>query len=217
MIKIKKTKNKSQFLYIPILSKSRQYSKNKGFTLIELLVSISLLVIAVLAALGIYLRIIGSREKTLGQVNIQEDGQYIMSLVVKDIRAGIIDYTNYPNPLDEPEDELLLLDYSGDQIRYRTDLTESGNCAGSRCTIERCENANCADDNNFQTITMTNVSIERLDFYISPTSDPFTAGSTTYEHPRITVVLKLKSLIEKTGLRELVLQQTVPQRHTFRK
>jgi len=184
-------------------SPSSHVPKHPSFTLIELMVSMSLLVVAILATLGIYLRIIGSQEKTLGQLNIQEDGQYLMSLIVKDIRAGIIDYNNYPNPLDSPEDELLLLDYSGNQIRYKTDLTGSGNCASTR--------------SNFQTITMTNVSVERLDFYISPLSDPFTAGSITYEHPRITVVLKLKSLIEKTGERELVLQQTVPQRHTERK
>jgi len=197
---------------------TKKYSK-QSFTLIELLVSLSILVVAILAALGIYINVIGTRQKTLGQLNIQEDGQYLMSLIVKDIRAGMIDYDNY-GAIGSPEDELLLLNLSGDQIRYRisvgTPITD-GACDGNRCTLERCENSDCSLDANYQTITMVNISFERLDFYINPTSDPFTHGSTTYEHPRVTVLLKLSSLREKPGEKQLVLQQTVPQRHTYRK
>lgn len=193
--------------------------KTKSFTLIELLVSMSILVIAIIAAMGVYLNVIGSRQRTLGQVNIQEDGQYLMSLMVKDIRAGIIDYANY-GAVASPEDELLLLDFLNNQIRYRiTPATPivDGACSVSRCTLERCENADCSLADNYQTITMTDVSIERLDLYLNPTEDPFTAGSAIYTHPRITIVLKLKSLIERTGEEELILQQTIPQRYTYRK
>jgi len=196
----------------------KKYSK-KSFTLIELLVSLSVLVVAILAALGIYINVIGTRQKTLGQLNIQEDGQYLMSLIVKDIRAGIVDYDNY-GAIGSPENELLLLNLSGDQIRYRisdsTPIT-GGSCEGDRCTLERCENSDCSVDDNYQTITMINISFERLDFYINPTSNPFTAGSTTYEHPRVTVLLKLRSLRERPGEKQLILQQTVPQKYTYRK
>jgi len=196
----------------------KKYSK-QSFTLIELLVSISILTVVILTALSIYIKVIGTRQKTLGQLNIQEDGQYLMSLIVKDIRAGIIDYTNY-GAVSSPEDKLLLLNLSGDHVRYRisaaTPITD-GICDSDRCTLERCENSDCSLDTNYQTITITNISIERFDLYISPTSDPFTAESTTYIHPRVTVVLKLKSLIEKTGEKEIILQQTVPQKYTYRK
>ena len=196
----------------------KKYSK-QSFTLIELLVSLSILTVVILAALSIYIKVIGTRQKTLGQLNIQENGQYLMSLIVKDIRAGIVDYSGY-GTLVSPEDKLLLLNLSGDQVRYRisalTPITD-GSCDGDRCTLERCENSDCSLDANYQTITMINISIERLDLYISPTSNPFTAGSTTYIHPRVTVVLKLKSLIEKTGEKEIILQQTVPQKYTYRK
>jgi len=193
----------------------------KSFTLIELMVSMSILVVAIIAAMGIYINVIGSRERTLGQVNVQEDGQYLMSLIVKDIRAGIIDYLNY-GEIVSPENELLLLDFLNNQIRYRiTPATPiiDGACSISRCTLERCENADCSIADNYQTITMSDVSIERLDFYINPPGNPFTHVSTiyTHTHPRITIVLKLKSLIEKTGKEELILQQTVPQRYTYRK
>ncbi len=72
----------------------KKYSK-QSFTLIELLVSLSILTVVILAALSIYIKVIGTRQKTLRQLNIQENGQYLMSLIVKDIRAGIVDYSGY--------------------------------------------------------------------------------------------------------------------------
>lgn len=199
-----------------------QFLKGAGFTLIEMLVSISITAMAIVGATGIYLRIIGTREKTLGQLNIQGDGQYLMSLMVKDIRANRIDYSDYSSPIVNPVGELSLLNSSDNQIKYRVNPdtpVENGAClaASGRCTLQRCENTDCTDDNNFQTITMVNVSIERLDFYILPTTNPFVAGSSTYTHPRATIILKLKSLLEKGTTKNLILQQTIPQRYIERK
>jgi prepilin-type N-terminal cleavage/methylation domain-containing protein len=216
-----------------IKKKNKIFSQKRAFTLIEMLVSISITTMAIVGATGIYLRIIGTREKTLGQLNIQANGQYLMSLMVKDIRAGRIDYSAYDSPIINPPGELYLLDSSENQVRYRVSPgtpVEDGACLdeSGRCTLQRCENADCTDDNNFQTITidnnfqtitMVNISVERLDFYIFPTTNPFTAGSITYTHPRVTIILKLKSLLEKgtIGEKHLVLQQTVPQRYIERK
>jgi len=187
----------------------------KAFTLIELMVSLGILVMVILSAMGIYLRVIGTREQSLGDLNIQEEGQYIMGLIVKDIRAGQIDYSSYGGDLDEPEDELMILDFSSEEIRYKSDLTASGNCAGDRCVLQRCKGDPCGA---YQDITMTDISLERLDFYINPISDPFTAGSESYSHPYITVVLGLKSLVAKSATTaEIVLQQTVSQRYTYKK
>jgi len=198
--------------------------RKQSFTLIELMVSMGILVIAIMALIGVYINVIGTRGRTTGQLNMQEDGQYMMSLIVKDIRAGIVDYASYGGGDcgtiagdDGLADMLCLLDFDTDKIRYRTTLSASGTCDAARCVIERCETSACEED-DYQTITMTNLSVERLDFYINPVSDPFTVGSDVYVHPRVTVVLRLKSLIEKSGEeRELVLQQTVPQRYTYRK
>ena len=195
-------------------SKSQSPSTyNQGFTLIELMVSLGILILVLLSAMGIYLRVIGTREQSLGDLNIQEEGQYIMGLIVKDIRAGQIDYSSYVGDLDEPEDELMLLDSADDEIRYKSDLTGSGNCAGSRCVLKRCKGNPCGD---YQNITMTDISLERLDFYVNPTSNPFTAGSESYNHPYVTIVLGLKSLVQSSTTAEIVLQQTVSQRYTKR-
>ncbi len=193
----------------------------QSFTLIELMVSMGILVIAITATMGIYINVIGTREKTLGQLDIQEDGQYLMSLLVKDVRAGMIDYDSYGGgdcgtiAIDGLIDKLCLLDFTPKEIRYKTTLS-AGTCASGRCVIQRCEDSDCGEA-DYQSITMTNISVERLDFYINPVNNPFAAGSISYIHPRVTIVLKLKSLIEKTGNKEMVLQQTIPQRYTYRK
>ncbi|MCF7907237.1 hypothetical protein K9K85_03095 [Patescibacteria group bacterium] len=193
-------------------------AQGKAFSLIELVVSLGILVLVILSAMGVYLRVIGTREQSLGDLNIQEEGQYIMGLIVKDIRAGVIDYDGYGVALDNPEDELWLLDLSSpaNQIRYRSDLTASGDCSVDRCILERCKETSCGES-DYEEITMSEVSLERLDFYVRPFEDPFVSGSETYVHPRVTVVLELKSMIEATGPAEIVLQQTVSQRHTLRK
>jgi len=186
------------------------------------MVSLGILVVVILSAMGIYLRVIGTREQSLGDLNIQEEGQYIMGLIVKDIRAGQIDYSSYVGDLDEPEDDLMLLDSSSDEIRYKSDLAGSGSCTQNRCVLKKCKGLivddYCDDDNNYEDITMTDISIERLDFYINPTSNPFTAGSESYNHPHVTIILELKSLVAKSATTaEVVLQQTVSQRYTKRK
>jgi len=191
-----------------------QYSNDKGFTLIELMVSLSILVVVILSAMGIYLRVIGTREQSLGDLNIQEEGQYIIGLIIKNIRAGQIDYSSYLGGLGIPENELMLLDFSDDEIRYKSDLDSSGNCVKDRCILQRCKGNPCGD---YEDITMTDISIERLDFYVYPISDPFTAGSESYNHPCTTVVLKLKSLAQSSTTAEIVLQQTVSQRYTHKK
>jgi len=193
-----------------------KHPSTQSFTLIELMVSLSITVAIILSAMGIYLRVIGTREQSLGDLNIQEEGQYIMGLIIKDIRAGQIDYDSYIGDLDEPENELLLLDFSDtvQQVRYKSDLTASGDCAGDRCVLQRCKGNPCGD---YQDVTMSNVSLERLDFYINPVSDPFTAGSENYDHPYTTIVLELKSLVQSSTTAEIVLQQTVSQRYTYKK
>ena len=190
--------------------------ETESFTLIELMVSLGITVVIILSAMGIYLRVIGTREQSLGDLNIQEEGQYIMGLIIKDIRAGQIDYDSYIGDLDEPENELLLLDFSDtvQQVRYKSDLTASGDCAGDRCVLQRCKGDPCGD---YQDVTMSNISLERLDFYVNPVSDPFTAGSENYDHPYITIILRLKSLVESSTTAEIVLQQTVSQRYTYKK
>ncbi len=199
-----------------------KYNKNsasnkKAFTLIELMVSLSILVLVILAAMAIYLRVIGTREKTVGQLNIQEDGQFLMTLIAKDVRANQIDYDNYGDYCSSITDsntavgELCLENVSETQeIIYKKETQ------GDIDVIKKCQATNCTDS-DFSTISMSKLEVKRFDIYIKPDSEPFTAGSTSYVHPRATIVLKLESLLEKDPPKPLILQQTIPQRYGFRK
>ena len=52
-------------------------NKKQSFTLIELLVSLGIISIVILLVVGIYVYVIGSREKTLGQTDLQQEGQLL--------------------------------------------------------------------------------------------------------------------------------------------
>ncbi|MBL7054002.1 prepilin-type N-terminal cleavage/methylation domain-containing protein [Patescibacteria group bacterium] len=197
----------------------QQNAKSTAFTLIELMVSLGILVMIILATMGVYIHVIGTREKTLGQLDIQRDGHYLMNLIVKDVRAGMIDYDNYGAASDCGEiavdgliDKLCLLDFSSssNEIRYKKEVESA-----TRNILERCEATTCTSE-HYDSITMSDNTIARLDFYIKPIANPFYSGSTVYKHPRVTIVLTLESLVEKPGMKELVLQQTVPQRYAQR-
>jgi len=213
-----------------------KYPSTQSFTLIELMVSLGISVMVILAAMGIYLRVIGTREQSLGDLNIQEEGQYIMGLIVKDIRAGQIDYDSYGigitkdcgiiNEGDKVGDDgstvakLCLLDIDATPIRYKKclDPNDATRSELKKCKDDNCEHDDCpASGDDYKIMTMRNISLERLDFYINPISDPFTAGSESYNHPYVTVVLGLKSLVESSTTAEIVLQQTVSQRYVKRK
>jgi len=213
-----------------------KHPSTQSFTLIELMVSLSITVAIILSAMGIYLRVIGTREQSLGDLNIQEEGQYIMGLIIKDIRAGQIDYDSYGptkdcgiiNAGDKVGDDALtvaklcLLDFNAipNEIRYKKCPDPDD---ATRSELKKCKGANCvsndcpASGDDYKVMTMTNISLERLDFYINPVSDPFTAGSESYDHPYATIILELKSLIESSTTARIVLQQTVSQRYTYKK
>jgi len=226
----KKIKNKCS--NVPIF----QCSNDRGFTLIELMVSLGILILVILSAMGIYLRVIGTREQSLGDLNIQEEGQYIMGLMVKDIRAGQVDYSSYGltkdcgiiNAGDKVGDDgstvakLCLLDFNAtpNEIRYKKCPDPND---ATRSELKRCKGTNCASNDcpasgdDYELMTMTDISLERLDFYVNPISDPFIAGSESYSHPYVTVVLGLKSLTQSSTTAKIVLQQTVSQRYTYKK
>ncbi|HKL17091.1 MAG TPA: prepilin-type N-terminal cleavage/methylation domain-containing protein [Patescibacteria group bacterium] len=199
----------------------KNFNNKESFTLIELMVSLSILVLVILAAMAIYLRVIGTRSKTLGQLNIQEDGQFLMTLISKDIRSSQIDYDNYGNDCDAIEGASTAINNlclkrisSGEEIVYKKGTTNEGIDVLERCQAPDCDSN---DDSDFKAITMTQINVSRLNFYIRPASDPFEAGSVDYVHPRATIVLRLESLVEKDPPSPLLLQQTVPQRYGFRR
>ena len=195
-----------------LLPKPKFVKSLTGFTLIEMLVSVGILTVILVAAVGIYVYAIGSQQKSTANANLQEDGQNILAMTSKDVRAMRIDYDYYPSGIiPAPTSTLALIDdydsASVTRVVYRYKSTSQ--------TIERCKQvgASCDSDAKFEAMNMSDVLIQRLDFYISPTSTPFVAGAATITSPRVTVIMDLGSQKERFGQKTIRLQQTLNPRY----
>ena len=175
-----------------------------SFTVIELLVSITIINVIILTAVGIYMLAIGSRQKTISQTTLQQEGQYIMSLIAKDIRSSKVNYSAYGGAISNPTATLALLDLT---VTPAANVSYFRELAGSQYFLKKQIGAGPA-----QAVTANDINVERLDFYIYPTTDPIVHGSTTFENPKVTIVIKLKSLKERPGQSTLTLQQTILQK-----
>jgi len=188
----------------------------RGFTLIEMLVSVTILAVIIVAAVGIYVYAIGSQQKSTANANLQEDGQNILAMISKDVRAMRVDYDYYTSGIASPTSSLALIDdYDSaavTRIVYRYN--------SSTKQIERCEQVSglsCDSDNKFEAMNMSNVLVQRLDFYISPTSTPFSTGATDVTSTRVTVIMELNAQQERFGQKTIRLEQTLNPRYEEKK
>jgi len=178
-----------------------------SFTLIELLVSVGIIVFVIIISVGIYVYTLGSQQKNTSVVNLQQDAQYLMSMIAKDVRNNWLDY-DYYNQITTPEDELALVDNLVSPQNYYAYRYDSENNAVKRCQKSgaRCQ------EGDFATLTMTNVKVKKLDFYLEPNTNPFTYGINILTPPRVTIVIELGPKIERWGQRGLQIQGTVQPR-----
>jgi len=188
-----------------------------GFTLVELLVSLAIITLIVIAAAGIYIYALGSQQKTTANIDLQEDGQNLLTLIAKDIRANHLDYGYYPSSTpSSPEDELALIDDTDSNPAnyvYYTYKYVAVDKSIERCqkTGSRCEEA------DFATLTMADVKVEKLDFYIYPLTDPYATGTANITSVRVTTALDLSSQKERFGQKYVRLQETVISRYEEKK
>lgn len=194
-------------------------SLSDSFTLIEMMVSISIIIMVIISAIGIYMYVIGPQQKITATADLQQDGQWIMNLIAKDIRANQVDYDAYGGIISSGGVAYLyLVNNVGDEkITYRACNSNNNDCQGGQgCVLKKKTGSSAATsctDSDLKQISMTDVNIETFKLYIVPTEDPFTSGATSFQNPKVTVVLELKSYKERVGERRVKLQQTIPQRH----
>lgn len=173
--------------------------KRSGFTLIETLVSITIISFILLAAAGIYTFSIGLQKKSQELASLEQEANYVLNLMSKDIRASMVDYSypDYDPEIPFPTSVLALKNYfTNQEIVYFLD---------NKKIMKKI------DENDAQPLTSNEIETENLQFYILPTTDPFINSSGT-THPRITIVLELKS-----DSRKFNFQQTIIQRYGERK
>ena len=172
--------------------------KQCGFTLMEVLVSMSIFAIFTLAILSIHSVVLNASQNTLAENRVQQESQFIMDVLAKKIRTSRVDYYYYDengNIADNPQTELALTDLAG--VDYIFSLVD-----GSLMIS--------VDGDEPQPIPAENTQIESINFYIYPTTFPFSLDSPPETQPRVTVVMTASAEKGK-GSSNITLQQTMPQ------
>ncbi len=198
-----------------------------SFSLIEMMVSVSIMSILIISAVGIYIYVIGPQQKIIAAANLQQDGQLVMSVLAKDIRQDLINYDYYAGGITNPVNVLALKNSESTDgypyVIYKKGLANGSDCSSSVCYVlkcklssynQACNSSSCPDcAGNFFPVSSSDVFVRLLNFYITPTSNPFGYGSIIYNIPRATIILELKGLREKTGERLLRMEETISNRY----
>jgi len=140
-------------------------SNQKGFTLIELLVAMTLFVVFISIASGVFVRVLRSQRIIASLITVNDNASLTIEQMAREIRVG----THFSAPMPTRLD---FINARNQSVSYRLN-SES---------LERK-----SDTEEFQPITSGNVRIERLNFIVSGT------GAGDKKQPQITIVFSVGS------------------------
>ncbi len=158
-----------------------QYNKKNnqlGLTLMEMLVAIGIFTTVVLIALTIFVTISDTQKRVISIQKIQEDIRYAVETMAQEIRLGKIDYAYYvANNIDlypgaSTVETLALIDQTGNYVFFRRQ--------GTHLEYQTCLSTSspCPDAATWFVITPAEIEIEQVQFFITPSADPFVNVST---------------------------------------
>lgn len=200
-----------------MLNSKLEYQNPKqrsGFTLMEVVVVMLIFTLASIIIAEIFVNIYRAQQRTRNLQSAYTDSRYLLEIMAREIRSGTIDYSTiaYPTGINTPEEELHLVTSQGASLVFRHNSGVV--CGNVDCvTIER-------DGGGENIITSPKLQIDKLEFYISPLTNPFpdTVTSLTEDvQPQVTIVLKTTSTSIKVEERtSTYLQTTVSSRAYLR-
>lgn len=160
----------------------------------ELLVVMGIFSLTVALTSSIFLLSNQAQRRVLAITAAQADLRFALEAVVREVRAGTIDYETYEaaGGVPVPADSLILLSASGSRLEFYAETSPAVCPAGvAKCLAVRVDGVP-------QAITSNGILLEDLTFFITPQADPFTIdeASGLYksdEQPLVTLALKVKT------------------------
>jgi len=145
-------------------------ASRKGFTLIEMLVALAIFSTALVVISNIFVLAGRAQNKAAEIEKVHSGARLAMETMVREIRAGKINYNKYLNNINlAGEDELALLDAEGRSIIfYGGDCINDSSRKCLKISINDGQEAPKVAD-----ITSNDSKLIDLKFYIRPLSDPF--------------------------------------------
>lgn len=190
-------------------------NKQTGFTLIEILISIAIFGLLIFAVIAIYLATNNTQIRTTVSQQLVNDSQYVLEFMVKEIRNNSIVSVNYSddNTLDSTicndvintsagtpdfNNCIILERASGQTFAFTSYEYTYEDTAVKKLlyVLLDCEDdyLNCVSLNlaapgtyaSILDVELHNINLEDLEFYITPTEDPFAVGGPN-QQPKVTI------------------------------
>ena len=181
------------------MTRSSLTSNQQGLSLMEMVVAVGVFSILALLTMGLFGSTLRGQQTALAQIRVEREAQLILEILSKKIRSSRVDYASYPSgTVGTSEETLYLIDQTDARLSFTYNTTDDA--------LDLV-----IDGGSPEPLSSGNVSVTDLDFFISPTTDPFTAGSVPNTQPRVTVVITIESTKGISTARTVV-QQTIPQR-----
>lgn len=196
-----------------------------GFTLLELLLTLAIFVIMAMIVIDVFVS--SGREERRGVLRSESIGtsRNTLEMIARDVRLGTVDYDFYTDNTIalsagvnvSPVSELVLK--MADQTRVFYRCIQRGDTSGIATTDQPCPFLNGEIQRslngailNWEPLTVENVEIKSLLFYITPPTDPALSGATDLRQPQVTIVLTTRGLGSSESSVTSTLQTTVSSR-----
>lgn len=188
---------------------------HRGISLMELVVVVAVFSLVMVIAMDLYFAAHKSERKIVAIQKVQSDARYSMEAIAREVRVEKIDYSYYSDGQLTAQpfvDVLALRDEDNKPVIFKKMVDT---IAGCTATLP-CLGVKIGDDGDWQRMTPKNIAVDKLDFYISPTADPFDASATIKEQPRVTIVFGSHNIAPNSSpedQKNLILQTTASSRN----
>src|SRR5688572_12251946 len=166
----------------------------RGLTPMELLVVMGIFSLTVGITSSIFLLSNQAQRRVLAITAAQADLRFTLEAIVREARAGAIDYETYEasGGIQVPSDNLILRSASGSRLEFYAE-EDPGICPPgvARCLAVRVDGVS-------QSVTSSGILLEDLTFFITPQADPFSIHepSGLYkadQQPIVTLAMKVRT------------------------
>lgn len=153
-----------------------------GFTLVEILIATAIFVITLVLALDIFMVVVRDQFTEIQRKQVEDEVLYIFGALTANIDHENIDYSAYTSL---PLTDALYMDDNGSMKLI---------ALGSNPIISAdSDKMYVTDYSTIAPLTGEHTSIESLQFYVYPSSDPNDTSSATYTNNQSTIVIYIKA------------------------
>lgn len=153
-----------------------------GFTLVEILIATAIFVITLVLALDIFMIVVRDQFTEIQRKQVEDEVLYIFGSMTANIDHKNIDYSAYTSL---PLTDALYMNDNGNAMLIALGSNPAISADSDKMYI--------LDNSTIAPLTGEHTSIDSLQFYIYPSSDPNDTSSATYTNNQSTIVMYIKA------------------------